>query len=188
MPGGLFTLTSTRRYFASLFRFVGEYARTYWLRNSIPILTATLGKSLGSDALNARPPVCSASSESKRGPWFLLHRPPRPSAELTQKRLTFNSSENPVGQAAISPDGNYHAYSDPAGIHVKLLSTSEERLIPRPAGVPAGAVWLVASWFPDGTQLLANAWEMGGHKSMWTVSVLGQSPRELREGAVGWMA
>ncbi len=122
--------------------------------------------------------------------WFLLRRPPKPSAEpsaeLTQKRLTFNSSENAVQSDAISPDGKYLAYSDPAGIHVKLLSTSEERLVPRPAGVPADVRWLAASWFPDGTQLLANANEVGGHKSMWTVSMLGQSPRELREGASGF--
>jgi serine/threonine protein kinase/Tol biopolymer transport system component len=120
--------------------------------------------------------------------WFLTHRVPlsKPSAELTQKRLTFNSSENAVRWDAISPDGKYLAYSDPAGIHVKLLSTSEERLIPRPAGVPAGAGWAVTSWFPDGTQLLADAFEFGGHKSMWTVSLLGQSPRELREGAWGF--
>jgi len=108
-----------------------------------------------------------------------------PSAELTQKRLTFNSSENPVGSAEISPDGKYLAYSDPAGIHVRLLSTGEERLIPRPAGVPAGAFWVVDSWFRDGTQLLADTFEVGGQKSIWTVSVVGQSPRELRENAKG---
>jgi serine/threonine protein kinase len=117
--------------------------------------------------------------------WFLLHRPPKASAEITQKRLTFNSSEDSIVNAVISPDGKYLAYSDRAGIHVKLLSTSEERLIPRPAGVTASASWVVASWFPDGTQLLADADELGGHQSMWTVSVLGPSPRELREGAVG---
>ncbi len=126
--------------------------------------------------------------------WFLLRRPakpsaeptPKPSVELTQKRLTFNSNENAVQSAAISPDGKYLAYSDPAGIHVKLLSTEEERLIPRPAGVSASAYWDVASWFPDGTQLLANIYEVGGQKSLWTVSILGQSPRVLREGAVGF--
>ena len=126
--------------------------------------------------------------------WFILHRPPKPSAqvklkapaELTQKRLTFNSSEYPVQSSAISPDGKYLAYSDPAGIHVKLLSTSEERLIPRPAGVPASAAWVLDSWFPDGTQLLADVYEPGGQKSIWTVSVLGQSPRALREGASGY--
>jgi serine/threonine protein kinase len=125
--------------------------------------------------------------------WFRLQRPPKtsaeltqkPSAEITQKRLTFNSSENSIDSSVISPDGKYLAYSDRAGIHVKLLSTGEERLIPRPAGVPAGAYWLVGSWFPDGTQLLADADEPGGHTSMWTVSVLGPSPRELREGAPG---
>ena len=72
--------------------------------------------------------------------WFLTRRaPPQPSAELTQKRLTFNSSDHPVVSNAISPDGKYLAYSDPAGIHVKLISTGEERLIPKPAGVPADA-------------------------------------------------
>jgi Tol biopolymer transport system component len=118
--------------------------------------------------------------------WFLVRRPPKLSAELTQNQLTFNSRENDVQSGAISPDGKYLAYSDPAGIHVKLLWTSEERLIPRPAGVPDGASWSVASWFPDGTQLLANTYEVGGQKSMWTASVLGQSARKLREGALGF--
>jgi serine/threonine protein kinase/Tol biopolymer transport system component len=117
--------------------------------------------------------------------WFLLHRTNKPSAELTQNRLTFNSNENPIQSEAISPDGKYLAYSDLAGIHVKLLSTGEERLIPTPAGVPAGAYWRVASWFPDGTQLLADTWRPGGRHSMWTASLLGQSARKLREGASG---
>jgi eukaryotic-like serine/threonine-protein kinase len=116
--------------------------------------------------------------------WLLRHRAPQPSAEITQKRLTFNSSENEVQSSAISPDGKYLAYSDLAGIHVKLLSTRDERLIPRPAGVPAGVWWGVTSWFPDSTQLLAQTWQPGP-QSMWTVSILGQSPRELREGAAG---
>ena len=117
---------------------------------------------------------------------FLLHRPPKPSAELTQKLLTFNSSENPVQSAAISPDGKYLAYSDPSGVHVRLLSRGEERLITRPAGVPASTYWFVDSWFPDGTQLLAHTNEPGGHRSIWTFSVVGQSPQELRQRALPW--
>ncbi len=117
--------------------------------------------------------------------WLLLHRPAAPSPELTQKRLTSNSSENPIQSGTISPDGKYLAYSDAAGIHLKLLSSGEERLVPRPAGVPAGAYLFVASWFPDGTQLLADAMELSRHVSIWTVSVLGQAPRELREHALG---
>ena len=118
--------------------------------------------------------------------WFLLHRPPNPAADLKQKRLTFNSSENPVLVPDISPDGKYLAYMDAAGIQVKLLSTGEERVIPRPAGVPASSSWYAHSWFPDSTQLLANAIQRGGQMSMWTVSLLGQSPRELREGGSGF--
>jgi eukaryotic-like serine/threonine-protein kinase len=118
--------------------------------------------------------------------WLLLDRPANPPAELTQKQLTFNSSENPVQSTAISPDGKYLAYSDPAGIHVKLLSTGEERLIPRSAGGPPDAYWYVDAWFPDGTQLLAHTEIPGGHKNIWTVSVVGQAPRLLREDAVGF--
>jgi serine/threonine protein kinase len=114
------------------------------------------------------------------------HRPPASSSELMQKRLTFNSGDNALMSAALSPDSKYLAYSDPAGIHVKLLSTGEERLITKPAGVPANAAWLVASWFPDGTQLLANAWEGAERGSMWLVSMVGQSARELREPAFGF--
>src|SRR5262249_10955669 len=68
----------------------------------------------------------------------------------------------------------------------KLLSTGEERLIPKPAGASADPGWCVDSWFPDGTQLLAEASQTGGHHSVWTVSLLRQPPRELREGASGW--
>jgi serine/threonine protein kinase/Tol biopolymer transport system component len=112
-----------------------------------------------------------------------LTRPPQPSTDLTQKRLTFNSGENPVGSSSLSPDGRYLAYADFAGIHVKLLSAGDERVIPKPAGVRASAGWGVETWFPDSAQLMANTWEPAG---VWTVSVLGQSPRELRESAVGW--
>ncbi len=102
----------------------------------------------------------------------------------SQKSITILWQSHRTNLPCISPDGKYLAYSDPAGIHVKLLSTGEEWLIPRPAGVPAGTYWIVASWFPDGTQLLADTWEPGGgQSSMWMVSVLGQSARELREGA-----
>jgi hypothetical protein len=63
----------------------------------------------------------------------LTHRAPpgQPSAELTQKRLTFNSTENRVLNGAISPGGKYLAYSDAAGIHVKLVSTGASA--PRPS-------------------------------------------------------
>jgi len=118
--------------------------------------------------------------------WFVLRFPSKTPAELTQLRLTFNPSENPVGSAAISPDGRYLAYSDTAGIRLKLLSTGEERLIPTPGGVPLSVASHVDSWFPDGTQLLVHSKDADGHGSMWTTSVMGQSTSELRRDASGW--
>jgi serine/threonine protein kinase len=118
--------------------------------------------------------------------WPLLRRTPKPTAEPTQKRLTFNSSDNPVRSEAISPDGQYLAYSDSAGIHLRLLSSGDERLVPRPLAVPTNTYWQVDSWFPDGTRLLADASEPGGVTSMWTISVVGQNPRHLRDGGSGF--
>jgi eukaryotic-like serine/threonine-protein kinase len=120
--------------------------------------------------------------------WFFLRHPSRPSAELKQTRLTFNTSKNPVESGAISPDGKYLAYSDAAGIHIKLLSTGDERVIPSPAGVPADAYWYIGSWFPDGTQLLASTWQPGSPSTLWLFPVVGQTPRELRDGAIVWDA
>lgn len=118
--------------------------------------------------------------------WFLAKRPVRAPSELIERRLTFNSSASEVASAVISPDGKYLAYSDPAGIHVRLLSTGEERLIAASSVGKAGAFSWIDSWFPSGTELLGHSREAGGHSSMWAVSIMGQSVRELRAEAWGW--
>ncbi len=107
-------------------------------------------------------------------------------SELLERRLTFNSSANEVGSAVISLDGKYLAYSDAAGIHIRLLSTGEERLIPATAVAPAGASSWVDSWFPNGTELLGHSREAGGRGGIWAISIMGRSPRELRTDAVAW--
>jgi eukaryotic-like serine/threonine-protein kinase len=132
----------------------------WWLAGSLVILVAALA-----------------------GAWLFLHPTPKSSAGLTEKQITFNSSGNPVLSEAISPDGKYLAYSDTAGIHLKLISTGDERLIPKPAGVASNAWWGVPSWFPEGTELLLDAQEPGGRSTVWAISVLGQSARELRNDA-----
>ena len=48
--------------------------------------------------------------------WFRRLQP-SPAPEMKLHQLTANSSENPVGTGAISPDGKYFAYTDLQGIH-----------------------------------------------------------------------
>jgi Tol biopolymer transport system component len=88
--------------------------------------------------------------------------------------------------STISPDGRYLAYSDPTGIHVKLISTGEERLILMPGVTENSDLSYVDSWFPDGTQLLVHSKGAAGHGTVWTVSVMGRSQQSLREGAQAW--
>jgi len=123
--------------------------------------------------------------------WF-VKRGVVPPPELTQRRLTMNSSENPVFSGIISPDGKYVAYSDATGIHLKLIETNEERILAQPSGIASDAVWDVVAWFPDGTRLLANLSEAGGRPSaygggrpsVWVVSVIDESARRLRDDAI----
>ena len=124
--------------------------------------------------------------------WFATQRA-QPKPELKQRRLTANPVEQPVTGAAISPDGRYLAYSDSAGIHLKLIETGETHTVtpkvgPRSGGEQAGRLapskpaWVLEDWFPDGMRLLANRGEDKGY-SIWTLSILGGPPRKLRERA-----
>ncbi len=117
--------------------------------------------------------------------WF-VKRGVVPPPELTQRRLTMNSSEHPVFSGIVSPDGKYVVYSDATGIHLKLIETNEERVLARPSEIASDATWTVVAWFPDGSRLLANLWEAGGRPSVWVVAVIAESARRLREDAIGW--
>jgi len=114
-----------------------------------------------------------------------------PPIELKQLQLTTNSRENAVIWAAISPDGTYLAYSDLAGLHLKLIGTGEVRNIPQPE-VPAreSPTWMPCAWFSDGSGFLTTALEVnssiGVGWSLWAVSVLAGPPRKVRDdGAFG---
>ncbi|MGA7414123.1 MAG: protein kinase, partial [Bryobacteraceae bacterium] len=111
--------------------------------------------------------------------WFASRRRPAPQ-EIKQRRLTANSSEDPLRGLAMSADGKYVAYGDRSGIHIKLVETGETRTIPRPGAIKTEMVWAPMSWFPDGTKLLA----MASDYSIWTVSVLGGTARLLRDNAM----
>jgi eukaryotic-like serine/threonine-protein kinase len=111
--------------------------------------------------------------------WFLL---PRHASipEMKQRRLTANPPENAVDSPVISPDGKYLAYSDNAGIRIKLLATGEIQTIVPPKSLTIGRdSWYPAAWFPDSTRLLANLIE-SGIGSIWTISIFRGSTRLLR--------
>jgi eukaryotic-like serine/threonine-protein kinase len=119
--------------------------------------------------------------------WF-TRRPPSSLPELKQRQLTANSNENAVDSGAISPDGRYLAYADLNGIHVKVIETGETRTVPQPESLKGGRVdWWIVPWYRDGTRFLANAYQPAGqHPSIWTVSILGGTPRKLRDDAFAW--
>ena len=110
----------------------------------------------------------------------------RSPSQLLERRLTFNSSANDLLSSALSPDGKYLAYSDRFGIHVRLLSTGEERNLPEAGSLSGDASSYVDSWFPDGTELLAHTVGIAGQESMWAASIAGRASRHLRENASGW--
>ena len=103
--------------------------------------------------------------------------------ELKQSQLTTNSPETAATTAAaLSPDGKYLAYADEAGINLRLVGTGETHTFP----APAGSRIFRLSWFPDGVKLLASG--VAGRSnlsSIWSISILGGAPRELRQDAAG---
>ena len=112
--------------------------------------------------------------------WFLWQRssPATPAVLPTEQHLTTNSTENPIGVAAISPDGKYLAYSDKTGAYVRILSTGEVH----PLLVPKDADLASLSWLPDNTGLLASWAPHGTTKTgFWMVSILGGEPRQLND-------
>src|SRR5205823_13315606 len=113
---------------------------------------------------------------------FAMRRAPVAPAELKQRKLTTNPTDNPLWSLAISPDGKYIAYGDRSAIRIKLIETGETHTIPPPLGVSKNALWVPMAWFPDGTKLLVGAFE-SGHTSGWTVSVLSGTARMLRDNA-----
>jgi len=114
--------------------------------------------------------------------WMALQRPAS-RGELRVQQLTTNSAENPIWHAVISPDGKYVAYGDLTGIQVRLISTGESHLLPRPRTLKAGDAWFPAGWLPDGTRILATSITSTA-TTAWTVSVVGGAAAVLRENAL----
>lgn len=111
---------------------------------------------------------------------WAVWRLPSPRADVIERKLTSNSSENSVDSAAVSPDGKYLAYSDNTGIYLKLVRTGEVHAVPLPPNFSAR----VDDWFPDGSRLLVSRRDEPGKASLWSISVFGGSARPLADDAL----
>jgi len=128
---------------------------------------------------------------------FMLKKAPKYVSvvpEIKLRQLTVNSTENPVGSGAISPDGKYLAYSDTQGLRLKLIDTGETRTVPRPEEFKDQNVkGEVTAWFPDSTRFMVNIhpsteeWNdwSSATSSIWAFSVIGGAPTKLRDHALG---
>jgi serine/threonine protein kinase len=54
--------------------------------------------------------------------------------EIQRKQVTANPEDDPVLGASISPDGQYVAYADLSGVHIRLIATGEMRALSLPPG------------------------------------------------------
>ena len=107
--------------------------------------------------------------------------------QVRERQLTTNIVENPVVAGRISPDGKYLAYSDVKGVHVKFIETGEtQNLSQTQSQTNAPVEWSVNWWFPDSARFLASTSVPGVPGGIWVFSVMGSTPRELREHAWAW--
>ena len=75
-----------------------------------------------------------------------------PTPDLKLKQLTSNSYENRVTDGRISPDGKYLVYTDPAGLHLKIIETNATYTIPLPEALRQPKMELTladAAWSRD---------------------------------------
>jgi hypothetical protein len=86
-------------------------------------------------------------------------------------RLTANPVERAISGAAISPDGNYFAYSDARGIGLRLMQTGETQVLPDTKELT------VAGWYGDSTRIVAFEGVPRPDAPTWAVSVLGRRQR-----------
>jgi Tol biopolymer transport system component len=111
--------------------------------------------------------------------WHIGHRTAQPVAPH-EVRLTANSVDVPVYREALSPDGKLLVYTDPRGLFLREIAREDSHQLNLSENVKAHSV----SWFPDGSHLLVGGVAGEGESSsLWNVSILGGTPRKLKEGS-----
>ena len=97
---------------------------------------------------------------------------------VRQRRLTANPADVPVTSAVISPDGKYLAFTDKTGFYLRRIDSGETHAVQLPEEFRP----LADSWFPDSEHLVVSwARDPGAPLSLWTISVLGGTPRRIVE-------
>ncbi len=119
------------------------------------------------------------------GAGWVAARRLNPKVQIVEQRLTANAMDDPILSAVISPDSKYLAFADRSGLFLRVVGTGETHSI----ASPSKAKMRPTSWFPDGNHVLAaNSADYEEGPSLWSVSVLGGSPRRLlanaRDGSV----
>jgi Tol biopolymer transport system component len=94
-----------------------------------------------------------------------------PTGTPTAKQITANPVERRLTSAALSPDGNYAAYSDPLGVHVRAIDSVDAQLLPQTEGM------IVQRWSGDGTRVITNR-ALNDSAEQWSISLLGTRERE----------
>ena len=101
--------------------------------------------------------------------WLFRLRISSPAAgQWKLEQITNNDSDHAVGAAAISPDGQWLAYTDPVGSWLREMHTGRTRPLKGPA-----LSALKLTWFKDGKHLLLTGFEQDDARpEIWILSAL----------------
>src|SRR6202008_2381668 len=87
------------------------------------------------------------------------------------RQLTINSSDNSVIFGSLSPDGNFLAFVDQQGIHIKDMQSGNTQAVAFPDSLHQNSVtWELpdVSWMPDSVRFIANAHPASEPRDVWT--------------------
>jgi serine/threonine protein kinase/Tol biopolymer transport system component len=131
--------------------------------------------------------------------WFIRRHISPALPEVRFRPLTINSGDNPVRFGSISPDGQYLAYVDKQGMHIRNTGNGTTQGVAPPESFsPESVDWEIpdAAWLPDGDKFIANchpaserqdAWT-SATTSIWSFSRSGAAPKKFRDNAYAWTA
>src|SRR6185369_16011765 len=99
-----------------------------------------------------------------------------------EHRLTFNTPEDPILDAALSPDGAVLAFVDMKGAHLRTLDPESTRPLKLPDGAPPP---LSVTWMPSGKEVLLTARKAGDEESELLAATLDGKVRQLARAKLG---